>query len=60
MGTQRIVQHFRIGPSVLYGASATIFYELLALIAAELGLPMAPAIPEETPPWGDRYGSTRS
>jgi len=60
MGRQRIVQHFRIGPSVLYGASATIFYELLALIAAELGLPMAPAIPEETPPWGDRYGSTRS
>jgi 8-oxo-dGTP pyrophosphatase MutT (NUDIX family) len=59
MGKQLIAQHFRIGPSVLYGASATIFYELLVLVAAELGLPMAKAIPEETPPWGDRYGPPR-
>jgi 8-oxo-dGTP pyrophosphatase MutT (NUDIX family) len=47
--------HFALEGCVLYGASAYILYELLARVAAALGLSMpAPRIQEERP-WGDRY-----
>jgi 8-oxo-dGTP pyrophosphatase MutT (NUDIX family) len=52
------VPHFRLGarePSVLYGASAYIFYELLLRLAQELSVVLADPILEDVPPWGDRY-----
>ncbi|MGZ3423728.1 MAG: NUDIX hydrolase [Polyangiales bacterium] len=41
--------------AVLYGASAFVLYELLVLIAGELGQPLPPPRIVTEPPWGDRY-----
>ncbi len=40
---------------VLYGASAFVFYELLARVAAELDVSLPDPILVDAPPWGDRY-----
>lgn len=46
---------FHLDEGVLYGASAAIFFDLLARVAVAAGLP--PPQPEfaEGPPWGNRY-----
>lgn len=57
-GRYRLVPHFRLGPgepSILYGASAHIFHELLSRLARELSMVLADPILETEPPWGDRY-----
>lgn len=54
-GAEIVAPHFEVDGAVLYGASAYIFYELLAKLAARLGRTLpAPRI-ETTAPWGDRY-----
>ncbi len=50
-GLDLIVPHFRIGPHVMYGASAAIFYELLSLLSQR---PLVTRMVDEKP-WGDRY-----
>lgn len=47
--------HFEVDGAVLYGASAYIFYELLARLAARLGRALPPPEITERLPWGDRY-----
>ena len=54
-GVQIFAPHFRIGARVLYGASAYFTYQLLARIAAALGVSLPAPIVEGAPPWGDRY-----
>lgn len=50
-----VTPHFDLGKAVLYGASAFVLYELLLLLADELGqvLPEPQLVSEK--PWGDRY-----
>lgn len=50
-GDQVLVPHFALGERVLYGASAVVFYELLARLAGR-HLPMDVV---DARPWGDRY-----
>jgi 8-oxo-dGTP pyrophosphatase MutT (NUDIX family) len=54
-GERFVTPHFDLGKAVLYGASAFVLYELLLLIADELGqvLPEPQLVSEK--PWGDRY-----
>lgn len=47
--------HFEADGAILYGASAYIFYELLARLAARLGRPLPPPVLTDVLPWGDRY-----
>ena len=54
-GTVVFAPHFEVDGCVLYGASAYIFYELLARLASRLGRVMPPAEVQMEPPWGDRY-----
>lgn len=50
-GLALMVPHFRIGPHVMYGASAAIFFELLTLLSPR---PLVTRKVDEKP-WGDRY-----
>ncbi|NUO48357.1 MAG: CoA pyrophosphatase [Polyangiaceae bacterium] len=50
-GLDLMVPHFRIGPHVMYGASAAIFFELLSLLSPR---PLVTKMVDEKP-WGDRY-----
>jgi len=54
-GTVVFAPHFPVDGAVLYGASAYIFYELLARLAAQLGHTLPPPELQTEPPWGDRY-----
>lgn len=54
-GSVVFAPHFEVDGAVLYGASAYILYELLARIAAQLGLALPPLEITERLPWGDRY-----
>jgi 8-oxo-dGTP pyrophosphatase MutT (NUDIX family) len=54
-GTVVFAPHFPVDGCVLYGASAYIFYELLARLASQLGRALPPPELQTTPPWGDRY-----
>ena len=54
-GAMIFAPHFALDGCVLYGASAYIFYELLARLAATLGWVMPEAEMQQDPPWGDRY-----
>jgi 8-oxo-dGTP pyrophosphatase MutT (NUDIX family) len=47
--------HFAVDGATLYGASAYIFYELLARLAVKLGLTLPPPELTDRLPWGDRY-----
>jgi 8-oxo-dGTP pyrophosphatase MutT (NUDIX family) len=47
--------HFEVDGAILYGASAYIFYELLARLAAKLGRTLPPPEITDRLPWGDRY-----
>jgi 8-oxo-dGTP pyrophosphatase MutT (NUDIX family) len=47
--------HFPVEGNVLYGATAYIFYELLAKIALELDHALPPFVLQDEPPWGTRY-----
>jgi cobyrinic acid a,c-diamide synthase len=55
-GAMHYTPHFRIEGSVLYGASAVIFHELLTRLASALGVEVPASVVEEGRPWGDRYG----
>lgn len=50
-GLDLIVPHFRIGPHVMYGASAAIFFELLNLLSPR---PLVTRMVTDKP-WGNRY-----
>ncbi|MFO0762998.1 MAG: CoA pyrophosphatase [Byssovorax sp.] len=54
-GVRILAPHFRLDGCVLYGASAYIFYELLARIAAHTGRSLPVPRLEAVPPWGNRY-----
>ena len=54
-GVEVTAPHFPVEGNVLYGASAYIFYELLAKLALELKLKLPPFHFEAEPPWGTRY-----
>lgn len=54
-GSDFALPHFRFEKQVLYGASAYIFFELLARLAHALGIPLPDPVIEEKRPWGDRY-----
>lgn len=54
-GTAVFAPHFAADGCVLYGASAYIFYELLARLAARVGRTLPAAEVQTKPPWGDRY-----
>lgn len=55
-GSTFTTPHFRLDSGdVLYGASAAIFYELLARLALASGLDAPSFVLEDAPPWGDRY-----
>jgi 8-oxo-dGTP pyrophosphatase MutT (NUDIX family) len=47
--------HFPVDGNVLYGASAYIFYELLAKLALSLEHELPPFHFQDAPPWGTRY-----
>ncbi len=55
-GASIFAPHFPLDGCVLYGASAYIFYELLARLASTLGLDLPPPRMTEAVPWGTRYG----
>lgn len=57
-GEAFVLPHFRLGPDVLYGASACIFYDLLARLSGTLGAPLPEPVLTEERPWGKRYGAT--
>ncbi|HVY49270.1 MAG TPA: hypothetical protein VHB21_25440, partial [Minicystis sp.] len=70
-GADVFAPHFWLEPSdciagsiprrvALYGASAYVFYELLAWLADTLGVDLPPAVQEDEYPWGDRYRSFQS
>jgi 8-oxo-dGTP pyrophosphatase MutT (NUDIX family) len=48
--------HFPVDGNVLYGASAYIFYELLAKLALALDHELPTFHFQDAPPWGTRYG----
>ena len=54
-GTTIFAPHFPLDGCVLYGASAYIFYELIARLAMRLGYTLPPPRIEAALPWGDRY-----
>lgn len=54
-GDSFMVPHFELDQCVLYGASAYIFYELLAKLAAKLGCELPSPVLQKDPPWGTRY-----
>lgn len=54
-GVEVTAPHFPVEGGVLYGASAYIFFELLAKLAAELERELPPFHFEDEPPWGKRY-----
>lgn len=54
-GNPIITPHFKLGESILYGASAYILYELLLRVAAELSLALPRPTLVDDYPWGDRY-----
>jgi len=54
-GLETIAPHFPVEGNVLYGASAYIFYELLAKLSLELELALPPFQFQDQPPWGSRY-----
>jgi 8-oxo-dGTP pyrophosphatase MutT (NUDIX family) len=53
--TEVFSPYFHVDGAVLYGASAYIFYELLAKLAARLGRALPAARIVDELPWGDRY-----
>lgn len=53
-GVDMTMPHFRLDEVVLFGASALIFYELCARIAAALGVTMPALTLEPKPPWGEQ------
>ncbi len=55
LGATVFAPHFPLEGCVLYGASAYIFYELIARLAVRLGCTLPPPQIEAAPPWGDRY-----
>jgi 8-oxo-dGTP pyrophosphatase MutT (NUDIX family) len=56
-GATVFAPHFPLDGCVMYGASAYIFYELLARLAASLGRTLPPLRLHDELPWGNRYGS---
>ncbi len=54
-GVEITAPHFPVEGNVLYGASAYIFYELLARLALELEHDLPPFHFQDEPPWGTRY-----
>lgn len=54
-GVEVTAPHFPVDGNVLYGASAYIFFELLARLAATLERELPPLNYEDEPPWGKRY-----
>lgn len=54
-GVEVTAPHFPVDDKVLYGASAYIFFELLAKLTLELGLTLPPFHFQADPPWGTRY-----
>lgn len=54
-GQPTLIPHFELDGCVLYGASAFIFYELLARLAAALDRELPPPRLTADRPWGDRY-----
>ncbi len=54
-GATIFAPHFALEGCVLYGASAYIFYELVARLAARLSVTLPPPEIEGAAPWGDRY-----
>jgi 8-oxo-dGTP pyrophosphatase MutT (NUDIX family) len=54
-GVEVTAPHFPVEDKVLYGASAYIFFELLAKLTLELGLDLPAFHFQDEPPWGTRY-----
>lgn len=54
-GAPFLLPHFRLGPRVLFGASAVILFELLARLAREVGATLPELTVEHDRPWGTRY-----
>jgi 8-oxo-dGTP pyrophosphatase MutT (NUDIX family) len=54
-GRASTAPYFELSGCVLYGASAFIFFELLANVAAKLGRELPPMVMRRGFPWGDRY-----
>ena len=54
-GTELLSPHFRHDGTVLYGASAYLYYELLVRVAACMGRELPAPELEEGLPWGARY-----
>jgi 8-oxo-dGTP pyrophosphatase MutT (NUDIX family) len=54
-GIEITAPHFPVEGNVLYGASAYIFFELLAKLAAALERELPPFHFQDEPPWGKRY-----
>jgi 8-oxo-dGTP pyrophosphatase MutT (NUDIX family) len=54
-GVELTAPHFPVEGNILYGASAYIFYELLAKLALELEHDLPPLHFQDEPPWGTRY-----
>ena len=57
VGRREPLPHFELDGCILYGASAYIFHELLAKLAAALGHELPAAEVGGEVPWGTRYGS---
>lgn len=54
-GSPFLLPHFRFGAHVLFGASAVIFFELLARLGREMSLTLPDLVVEHERPWGTRY-----
>jgi 8-oxo-dGTP pyrophosphatase MutT (NUDIX family) len=54
-GVEVTAPHFMVEDNVLYGASAYIFFELLAKLAAALERELPSFQYQDEPPWGKRY-----
>jgi 8-oxo-dGTP pyrophosphatase MutT (NUDIX family) len=54
-GVPFLLPHFRLGEHVLFGASAVIFFELVARLARELSMTLPELVVEDERPWGTRY-----
>ena len=54
-GVEVTAPHFPVEDNVLYGASACIFFELLARLAAALEHELPSFHYQDEAPWGQRY-----
>jgi 8-oxo-dGTP pyrophosphatase MutT (NUDIX family) len=50
-GSRFLMPDFEIDGTLLYGATAIVFYELLTRVADALGIEMPAALVTESPPW---------